>query len=204
MKEIWKPFPDERLLGAYEVSSLGRVRSLDRTIVNSNGASRLYNGVTLKQVIDKHGYYRVTPKLRDPRRSLNFLVSRVVAEVFCKKPDGCDVVNHMDGNKLNNQADNLEWTTVKGNTQHSFDNGLQVGRKGINHHSCLLSESNVIDIILRLSNNQTQQSIADIYGVTKASIAKINKGITWRHIHVDGLSPPYSSGTKSKYHRNRG
>lgn len=85
MKEIWKPFPDERLIDAYEVSSFGRVRSLDRTIVNSNGGTRLYKGVTLKQVIDKHGYYRITPKLRDPRRSLNFIVSRVVAEAFCKK-----------------------------------------------------------------------------------------------------------------------
>ncbi|WP_316391807.1 NUMOD4 domain-containing protein [Citrobacter farmeri] len=192
MKEIWKPFPDERLIDAYEVSSFGRVRSLDRTIVNSNGGSRLYKGVTLKQVIDKHGYYRITPKLRDPRRSLNFIVSRVVAEAFCKKPDGCDVVNHIDGNKLNNHADNLEWTTVKGNTQHSYANGLQKGRKGMSHHMCKLSDDDVRKIIYRLSIGHSQNAIARDYDVDQKAIAFINSGQRWSHITVDGLTTPYN------------
>lgn len=204
MKEIWKKFPYPELGNSYEVSNFGQVRSVDRTVMTSVGYSRFFKGITLKQTIDKSGYYRITTKLRNPRRDVSYIVSRVVAEAFCEKPLCCDVVNHLDGNKLNNNASNLEWTTVSGNTQHSFDNGLQKGKKGSDHKFSELSELDVADIISRLSKDQTQLSIAKMYGVSKATIGKINRGSSWIHVSVHGLVPPYSSGSKSKYHRYRG
>ena len=48
----------------------------------------------------------------------NFQVHRLVAMMFLRKKKGCNIVNHIDGNKLNNNADNLEWTTRSGNAQH--------------------------------------------------------------------------------------
>lgn len=53
------------------------------------------------------------------------LAHRLVAEAFIPQPDGCNVVNHKDGNKLNNTIDNLEWTTVSGNNFHAYENGLK-------------------------------------------------------------------------------
>lgn len=67
------------------------------------------------------GYMRIT--LLDSRikkRRVHF-VHRIVAEAFVPKAEGMDIVNHLDGNKLNNNASNLEWTDMQGNTRHYFD-----------------------------------------------------------------------------------
>lgn len=50
---------------------------------------------------------------------------RLVASAFIDKPDGCDIVNHLDGDKTNNRVDNLEWTTVSGNAAHAVEAGLR-------------------------------------------------------------------------------
>ena len=49
----------------------------------------------------------------------------MVAETFVPRVNKCNVVNHLDCNKLNNNADNLEWTTVQGNTKHAYDNNKE-------------------------------------------------------------------------------
>lgn len=56
-------------------------------------------------------------------------VHRLVAKAFCVKPEGCDVVNHIDGDKLSNCAVNLEWTTNAGNLAHARAAGLTVYNK---------------------------------------------------------------------------
>ena len=54
----------------------------------------------------------------------SYAIHRLVAEVFLQNPKKLPIVNHKDGNKLNNKADNLEWCSNKENTQHGYDNGL--------------------------------------------------------------------------------
>lgn len=53
-------------------------------------------------------------------------VHRIIATLFCYRPDGCDYINHIDGNKQNNAAYNLEWVTRSENAKHAFEIGLQV------------------------------------------------------------------------------
>lgn len=99
MNEIFKQYKDTN----YYISNYGRV-------INAK-----YNH-ELGGKISAAGYREVV--LYYNKKNHYKRVHRLVAEYFCEKKDGCDVVNHLDSNKLNNHADNLEWTTVQGNTKH--------------------------------------------------------------------------------------
>lgn len=112
--EIWKPVPDFE--GCYEVSSEGRVRSLDKLIVLNNGGEYIKYGRILKQASDKYGYRTVI--LRDSGRSKMYKVHRLVALTFIENPDGFPQINHRDENKANNKVDNLEWCTLEYNCKY--------------------------------------------------------------------------------------
>ena len=71
----------------------------------------------IKPTDNGNGYLIVGLNFGGKRK--NYYVHRLVAEAFCYKPQGCDVVNHIDYNKCNNTAKNLEWCTQKSNILHS-------------------------------------------------------------------------------------
>lgn len=115
--EEWRPVKDYE--GRYEVSNLGRVRSLDHK------AERIINGVhndidvkgrLLTPRIIRKGYLRVCLSKHD------YLVHRLVANAFVPNPDNLPQVNHIDEDKTNNRADNLEWVTNKENSDHGTRN----------------------------------------------------------------------------------
>lgn len=103
MKEIWKDIKDFE--GLYQVSNTGLVRSLR-------------NDIILKPM-DAHGYNMVFLGRKNAR-----VIHRMVAEAFIPNSEGKPQVNHIDGNKRNNYADNLEWATESENMVHAFKNGL--------------------------------------------------------------------------------
>ena len=104
LNEIWANIPNYE---HYQISNIGRVRSY------KNGKLKILDGY-----VQNTGY--LTVSLNNKKHS----VHRLVAEVFIHKPSGKNVVNHKDGNKLNNSVDNLEWCTTKENIQHAFKTGL--------------------------------------------------------------------------------
>ena len=110
MQEIWKDIKGYK--GIYQVSNLGNVKSLPRKTNN-----QYYKGLYLKQYIYK-GYLRL--QLTKHSKSKWFLVHRLVAEAFIPNPKNKPQVNHIDGNKLNNKVDNLEWVTPSENQIHSY------------------------------------------------------------------------------------
>jgi hypothetical protein len=120
--ENWKPVIGYECL--YEVSDLGRVRSLDR-IVNqfNNGVmtEHFYKGKMLKAKTDK-GYYTV--KLCNQHNTKHAKVHRIVAEAFITNPERKPLINHKNGIKLDNRVSNIEWCTEKENSQHALKNGL--------------------------------------------------------------------------------
>ena len=104
--ESWKEI--EGYGGRYQISNCGRV----------------WNVATQKMMkpqLKKTGYLQVN-LMKPNKKMVTERVHRLVALHFCDKPEGCNVVNHLDSDKTNNHADNLEWTTVSGNTKHCVEN----------------------------------------------------------------------------------
>lgn len=112
---IWRPVVGYE--GLYVVSNDGQVRSLDTYLDCGSGAKRLRKGRIKPQRANNRGYAMV--KLCKDGRSINTLVHRLVAEVFVPNNDNKPQVNHIDGDKTNNCADNLEWVTDNENKAHS-------------------------------------------------------------------------------------
>lgn len=103
---MWKKYFDYN----YEVSELGEVRNYTTKKV-------------LKGTVKRHGYREYC--FYDSNKKKNYKLGHIiVAELFIPNPDNLPQVNHKDGNKLNNCADNLEWCTSQENNQHAWNNQL--------------------------------------------------------------------------------
>lgn len=115
-KEIWKDIKGYE--GLYQVSNLGRIKSLERTIKHKTCYGGIYHvkGKILKPKIEKDGYYRIG--LRKNKIKKFYRISRLVGETFIPNPNNYPIINHKDENKLNNSADNLEWCTQKYNVNY--------------------------------------------------------------------------------------
>jgi len=114
MAEKWRDI--EGFEGLYQISNEGRVYSHIKDIV-------------MKSRKDHHGYLFIG--LTKDTKQIHFLISRLVSLAFIKNPLNKLQVNHIDGNKLNNKEDNLEWNTRQENMNHAKVNGL-VGGKPVN------------------------------------------------------------------------
>lgn len=117
MTEEWKPI--EGFEGIYEVSNLGRVKSLKRITDEIHHIPCKI----LKPTTNKDGYVRVG--MRKNKKQFSKTVHRLVAEAFIPNPNNLPEVNHLDGNKQNNRAENLSWCTAKQNQKHSLEMGLR-------------------------------------------------------------------------------
>lgn len=109
--EEWRDI--KGLEGRYQVSNLGRVKSVSRW-VNNNGGLRYITSKLLSLTIKPNGY--VCVRLHNPNCCL--YVHRLVAEAFIPNPDNLPQVNHKDEVKTNNRVDNLEWCTVLYNNNY--------------------------------------------------------------------------------------
>lgn len=119
MEEIWKDI--ENYEGLYQVSNLGRIRSLDHYA--SNGVTNiLYKGKIIKQWFDSKNNYLLVTFCKNNKHK-NFLVHRLVANAFICNINKKREVNHIDGDKTNNNVNNLEWVTSKENKRHAIENG---------------------------------------------------------------------------------
>ena len=152
--EIWKPIVGFE--AKYLVSNKGRVRSIDSKMPNNlTGGFSVKKGQILKTNL-LNGYARVS--LTVLGKSYNFFVHRLVAVAFIPNTNNCEVVNHIDGNKNNPDAKNLEWCSQKENIAHSFE--------------VLNNKPNRVSLTLDLETGIYYDSAADAY---KAKSFKITK-----------------------------
>ncbi len=130
MQEIWKDVKDYE--GLYQVSNLGRVKSLGIRFIRSNLKPYTKLPRILSQIGCKNGYKKV--ELTNNGFSKRYYVHRLVAEAFIPNPDNLPEVNHKDEIASNNHVDNLEWCTHKYNSNYGTravrikDKMKQIGR----------------------------------------------------------------------------
>ena len=116
--EIWKDINGYE--GLYQVSNNGRVKSLKRIVKSSWGTPKHLKEKEIREIVDSLGYSRLS--LSKDGKVKAHKVHRLVAEAFL---NGEGQVNHIDGNKQNNNVLNLEFCTQKENNNHAFKNGLR-------------------------------------------------------------------------------
>lgn len=156
MTEQWQYIPDTD--NEAEVSNLGEVR---------------HKGNRLPQEVRK-GYLSVKIPNLGIRK-----VHRLVAHAFCPQREGCRVVNHLDFNKLNNRAENLEWVTEMENRRHYYES--------LNH-----SDGTPLtwDTVRKLRHERKGRSIAELgseFCLDPLLVANILSYETWRELIPKGL-----------------
>lgn len=181
MKELWRPIADYN--GFYEVSNKGRVRSLDRLILNGKtgrGCRRLLRGRILKPSIAKGGYLSVGLHKIGPVQT--FTVHILVFRAFVENPDDLPEINHKDGNKLNNWSTNLEPSTRQENVLHAIRLGLCSSMIGAENIGAKLTATKVRRIRRLFERGVSQGRIAKLVGTTFQNIHCIVRRKSWTHI----------------------
>lgn len=179
-EEIWKQYKESN----YWVSNTGFVKSTygvtDRLMATCD---------------DGHGYLKTTLSFGISQAA--FKIHILVAELFVEKPDGDVEVNHIDCNKHNNSAYNLEWITHASNMKHGWAN--ECFDRGEDSYIAVLTEENVSEIKIafveyKLSNTE----LALKYNVAKGTISKIRSKQTWNHVRPELVYPPSSPDESNK------
>lgn len=187
MNEIWitvNGFED------YEISSCGRIRTKARKIryvhaVTKKEHFRTSTERELKTYFSKQGYKFV--QLYFEKKSVNITIHRLVASNFIDNKENLKDVNHIDGNKLNNTVENLEWCTSSYNHEHATKNELKA--RGSEIGMAILNEKCVIAIKKLLKDNYyTHGQIAYFFEVSRATISLIHEGKTWKHLTGEELN----------------
>ena len=125
MGEVWRDIKGYE--GIYQVSDLGRVKSLEREIMRSNGRVTYQKECILKFKIDKD-YYRVG--LRKEGKKSFFRINRLVAEAFIPNPENKRTVDHKNEDKLDNRLENLRWATHKEQIEYAMATGTFKVKRG--------------------------------------------------------------------------
>lgn len=166
--EIWRDINGSA--GHYQISNCGRVKSL------WHGKEKI-----LSTPVNSAGYMHLTLCVDGKRLYRNVHV--LVAETFVPNPDGLPEVNHIDGNKLNNRADNLEWTTRKKNIKHASKMGLLNIHKGADNPCAKLTMDDaryIRRVYITHHREFGGRALARKFGVVPQTIYDIIRGKTYK------------------------
>ena len=175
--EIWKDIPGVE--GKYQISSLGRVKSVARSVTSSTGRVSFVKECIRSLHVNHKGYLKVNLRysIKDA------FVHRLVAIAFIDNPDGKQFVNHKDGNKQNNRVENLEWASAQENSTHAVSTGL-MKHKGDGNPMSKLTEEKVKQIKRLHFMGSKIKDLSSIFNVSWAAVYYIVNNKRWRHVAI--------------------
>lgn len=160
--EVWKDVTDYE--GYYQVSNLGRVKSLERELIKKNGIRYTLKERILRPAPMTSGYSFVT--LYKETNSKMLSMHRLAAAAFIPNPENKPQVNHLNGNRKDNRVENLEWCTVSENLKYSFK---YLGRKSESPSLGKFGKDNHLSKKVQQIDRFTDTPISDFNGVAEAS-----------------------------------
>lgn len=171
MEEIWKDVKNYE--GIYQISNLGRVKSLERTVIKKDGRSQQIKE-SLRTIEYNVGDYRVVGLCKNGKQKIK-RVARLVAEAFIPNPNNLPEVNHIDENKHNDSVQNLEWCSRSYNINHGTRN-KRVG----NHYIKRVYQYSLNGKLIKVFNSLSEAAKANNYLVGNMSVAcrKVKEGAT--------------------------
>ena len=165
MSEIWRDIDGYE--GRYQISSLGRVKTVERH--KSDG--RRQPEAIRKTQVDHRGYEFVL--LYNGERMKRHSVHVLVARAFIDNPENKPHVNHIDGDKLNNVLENLEWATPSENQRHALRMGLAKPKRGDANKQTKVSDADIRRIREMRKAGAKLQPLADMFGISMSQVGRI-------------------------------
>jgi hypothetical protein len=166
--------------GRYEVSNIGRVRSL------------ISDGMVMKPRPNADGYPCLVLRNADNKR-VGVRVHRLVAEAFVPGKNALHrEVGHLDNNRANPNVSNLKWVSRIENTFHRRAHGTHGA--GEKHPRAKLSEAQVVSIIESIAAGKLDAEIAEQFGVSSYTVNDIAQGKRWKHVPRPVFKPRFVRG----------
>ena len=157
----------------------------DSYMVSTDGlVKRVETNKILNQKLDKNNYLSVSISMGSRYNTKSMLVHRLVAETFIPNPENKPVITHIDGNTINNNVNNLKWTTRKENRQHLINMGLELNEKGSLSCNSKLSP-NEISYCRKMYQPRSKlygcNALAKRFGVSKSTMSYILNNKTYSY-----------------------
>ncbi len=170
--EVWRDVLGYE--GYYQVSNMGRIKSLSRSTYHFKNKERLF-----KMNPEKDGGIRVF--LSKDLKNTRFQLHRLVAFAFIPNPKNLPFINHISGNRADNRVENLEWVTPSENILHAYRIGLK-NAEGMNNGQAKLKDEDIIKIKQLYKDGVFQKEIAKIFNVCRPLISMIVCNKIWKHL----------------------
>ena len=171
--------------GLYQVSNLGRIKSLSKVIMYRNGCARRYPETILKDMKVGNGYRCVVLYINHIGRQM--YVHRLVANAFIPNPLGLRDVNHIDGCKTNNNCKNLEWCTRSHNIKHAYELGLHSVNMDSAIAKCSRKVSQYTPEGVLVAKYPSASEASKATGFNQAQISTYSRGDNKRYLTYKGF-----------------
>ena len=172
--ECWLPIDGTE--SRYLVSNMGRILTMSYKNKKGTDGMRI-----MKPALDANGYLRTMVKMNGRYKTIK--VHRIVAEAFIQNYFEKPQVNHIDNNRANNKASNLEWVTFKENIAHMMNQGRQTFNNGEKNGKSILTEDIVRKIRMEYKPYVVMmKDLAQKYGVKTCTIKDILTGRSWMSV----------------------
>lgn len=163
MIEEWRNIPGYN--GYYVASSLGRIKRLKTIVKHSSGNGYSVRSERIIKPMLSQGYLVLYLCVGGNKR--RWRVHKLIANAFLDNPKGLPIINHRDGNKINNIVSNLEWISHQDNTRHAHMMGLKK-----NSYGKMIDKSKLMTLINLNEMGYSQCSLAKIFDMSQSTISR--------------------------------